>query len=169
MSKSILTYERLRELLDYNHETGVFTWKRCDRRTDRIGQRAGGNSQHYYRINVDSVYYQAHNLAWLYTHGQWPSGQIDHINRDGRDNRLVNLRDVTPSENQHNLGRDSRNWTGTTGVGWCTQTSSWYARINVRGISKHLGRFKNIAEAIAARQAAKRLYHPSAPVAQQGA
>lgn len=163
MSKPILTQSRLRELFDYDPETGVFTRKVSPQRPDRAGKQAGGPSQKYYRISIDKRYYQAHNLAWLYVHGHWPVHQIDHINRDGRDNRISNLRDVTPSENQHNLGRDSRNWSGATGVSWCAQTSSWYAQIQYRGTHKYLGRFKNKADAISARQAAKAIYHPTAP------
>jgi hypothetical protein len=169
MSKPILSYERLRELLHYDPETGVFTWKRCDRRTDRLGHQAGGRWQHYYRISVDKHYYQAHNLAWFYSYGQWPEGQIDHINRDGCDNRLANLRDVNASENQHNLGTNTRNWSGVTGVSWCGRTSLWVAQICHQGHRRFLGRFATISEASAARAAAKRLYHPSAPVAHQGA
>lgn len=169
MSKSILTQSRLRELLDYNPETGVFTRLSNSRRTDRVGKTAGGKSGNYNRISIDKRYYQAHNLAWLYVYGAWPENQIDHINRNGCDNRILNLREVNASENQHNLGTNTRNWSGITGVSWCSRTTSWVAQICHQGHRKFLGRFQNISDAAEARESAKLTYHPSAPVAQQGA
>jgi HNH endonuclease len=76
-----LTAERLRDLLHYAAETGMFTWKhtRCARA--KAGQRAGcKNDKRYIIIRVDGRIHLAHRLAWLYVHGVWPKDQIDHIN-----------------------------------------------------------------------------------------
>lgn len=110
MAKADLTPERLRELLEYDPETGKFTWLR-NRAFKALGGTHAGylNSNGYLRITVDDVSYAAHRLAWLYVHGRWPDKTIDHINRNKQDNRIANLRDVTHSEQNYNSSR-SKAW-----------------------------------------------------------
>jgi hypothetical protein len=94
-----LTAERLREILGYDPETGLFTRLV---RTGRIraGEVAGtAHSRGYRSIVIDGRVYLSHRLAWLYVHGEWPPEQIDHINRNRADNRLVNLRAAKQSQN----------------------------------------------------------------------
>ena len=100
MAGDILSAERLRAVLSYDPETGVFT--RTVRLANRhqIGDRAdfiitAGNQRGYYRVSLDSERHLAHRLAWLYVYGKWPELTIDHINRNPSDNRIQNLRDVT--------------------------------------------------------------------------
>ncbi len=104
MSKPILSYDRLRELLHYDPETGVFT------RLTKTGSRwlAGQiatptmDSNGYAQLFVAGKKRAAHRLAWLYVYGTYPLGQVDHINGIQTDNRIANLRDTTPSENCQN-------------------------------------------------------------------
>src|SRR4029450_2313606 len=112
-----LTAERLRELLDYDPETGDFTWK-VNRRCVRSGSVAGNVNcvDGYCYIGVDARRYHAHRLAWLYIKGAWPNDQIDHINGNKADNRFANLRQATHSQNQANGGRYSNNASGYNGV-----------------------------------------------------
>ena len=106
-----LTAERLREVLAYDAETGVFTWR------DNRGSRApagsvAGNVSHqrgYRQIRVDYNRYLAHRLAWLYVYGEWPAAQIDHINGQTEDNRIVNLRPATQRQNCLNSATRSHN------------------------------------------------------------
>lgn len=166
MSKSILTQSRLRELFDYNSETGVFTRKQNKTRTDLVGKPAGWvMTKGHLSIEIDYRSYLAHRLAWLYMFGKWPTNQIDHINRMKADNRIANLRDVGQSENQHNSSRRKDNWSGLIGINWVPKSCSWRARIGVNGKDIHLGTFPNKEAASAAYQAAKLIYHPTAPVA----
>ncbi len=85
-----LTQERLKEVLSYNPETGIFT------RNPGIrgGEKVGTNSHGYVSIMVDGYLYQAHRLAWLYMEGYMPEQEIDHISRKRDDNRWCNLRVV---------------------------------------------------------------------------
>ncbi|SRR6266446_2339189 len=90
--KKILTQERLKELLHYDPETGVFSW--ILKRPAYGGNKKRGHE--YVLINdVDGRDYRAARLAHLYMTGEWPKHKMDHINRIKDDNRWENLRDVT--------------------------------------------------------------------------
>jgi hypothetical protein len=105
MARDDLTAERLRELLDYDPQTGNLIWRQKAHGRP-AGEVAGcRTSRGYWRVGVDRVEYKAHRLVWLHVYGEWPSKQIDHINRNACDNRIENLRDVTASENLVNRRR----------------------------------------------------------------
>lgn len=100
----MLTAETVRELLDYEPETGVFRWlsDAANGRTKK-GTVAGSLSRSgYRRIKLNRSRYQAHRLAWLYVYGEWPSDEIDHINALRDDNRIENLRIASRSQNRAN-------------------------------------------------------------------
>ncbi len=164
MSKPILTYARLRELFDYDSETGVFTRKQ--NRGGKamagatVGNYAGGG---YLKVSINKRNEYLHRLAWVMVHGVWPDGVIDHINGVKDDNRIANLRDVTRSANQHNMPSRINCWTGCVGVSWRADECKWRARITIQHKEIHLGLFSTLAEAVSARQAAKLIYHPTAP------
>jgi hypothetical protein len=117
----------------------------------------------YHRIGVDRKRYLTHRLVWLYVYGAWPKGEVDHINRNNSDNRLANLRDVSPSENQHNRGTPINNSSGYAGVSWDSQNLKWSAAISAKRKHYSLGRFDSRELAAAAYQAAKLIHHPTAP------
>ena len=154
-----ITAEKLRELLHYDHETGIFTWKVRTPNQINIGDVAGcptGNG--YLRIKVQSRPYKAHRLAWLYMYGTWPEDQIDHINRIRTDNRIANLRAVTSKQNQQNAGKRSDNTSGHPGVCWNKQHSKWVANIRHNQKLIHLGCYSTIEEALSARKAGELKY-----------
>ena len=131
-----MTPEYVRELLDYNPATGVFTW-RVLHSNMRSGQVAG-NVSRYRTIKINRKHYLAHRLAWFVAFGAWPPNQIDHINGVRDDNRLVNLRLATQSENNANA-KTPKNKTGFKGV--APHRKKWCARIRVNGRKRHLGLF----------------------------
>ena len=150
-----LTQERLKELLHYDPETGVFTWKVQTSNRVHVGDAAGATEPNgYRRIRVDSGNYRAHRLAWLYVHGKFPEGKLDHHDRDKRNNRISNLRPATDSQNGLNKGLQTNNTSGYVGVSWDKQRQKWAAFLTLAK-KVYLGRFTNILDAIAARKAAE--------------
>lgn len=158
----MVTAERVRELLSYDPSTGEFRW-RVDKGRVRPGDLAGvaadnGRGKKYWKIKIDGRKYLAHRLAWLVTHGHHPLNVIDHIDGNGRNNRLQNLRSVSVSENQKNLRKSSNNTSGVVGVVWCKARNKWQAQIKARGKNHNLGRFESKTEATIARKAAEAKY-----------
>lgn len=84
---------------------------------------------------------------------------IDHINHNTLDNRKLNLRIVTKSQNGMNQRRRNTNKSGITGVTWCDKRNKWRAHIVVDRKQKHLGRFTLKKDAINARVKAEDRYH----------
>lgn len=158
--------DRIKEVLDYNPETGVFTWKK-HRKSNLVGSVAGCTSgKGYVRICVDFVSLKAHRIAWLFVYGEWPSGDVDHINGNKSDNRICNLRCVTRSENMQNLKRANKNnkSSGLLGVTWSKSRSCFVAGIWLNGRRKHLGVFDDPQVAHQAYLNAKRGLHPAGTI-----
>lgn len=156
-----LSAERLRFVLSYEPSTGIFRWKE---RTSKfssvvIGQIAGGAEPDGRRaIRIDGHMHWAHRLAWLYTTGEMPSCEIDHINGNPGDNRITNLRLADRQTNCQNHRKAFRqNQTGLLGV--TPKGSRFQAGITVNGRRRYLGSFATPEEAHAAYVAAKRQLH----------
>lgn len=146
----MLSIERLKELLEYNRDTGEWRWLKTLRPQSPAGCIAGSKGKEYTLLRVDRRAYMAHKLAWLYCYGDWPAKQIDHINGDRYDNRIVNLRLATPSENGRNRGPQRNNTSGVKGVTWHARDKRWQAQIWVNGKRIQLGYFIDIKDAAAA-------------------
>jgi HNH endonuclease len=150
----MVTQERLKEVLAYEADTGLFRWRERAGRAI-VGQVAGGIRERGYRvIRVDGVLYRAHRLAFLYVYGCWPSHGIDHINGRTDDNRLANLREASASINAQNVVDYQ-----TTGVER-RPSGSFRAVLKLAGRKLHVGTFATEAEAKAAYLEAKRQRHP---------
>ena len=157
MTESSLTQERLKELLNYNPDTGIFT-RAIARQGARCGDVAGTGFLGYVRIRINDKRYYGHRLAWLYMYGEWPRGQIDHVNHNRADNKIINLREVNHQENQKNQTKYKNNTSGINGVCWLNTSNRWRARIKVSGKSIYLGIFSDKFEAICARMSANNKY-----------
>ena len=158
MSEECITQERLKELLEYNKNTGIFYW-RINKQSRKAGTVAGHiNKYGYVRIMLDKRQYQAHRLAWLYCYGSFPVEQIDHINHNKSDNRICNLREASEVDNHKNRPKQLNNTSGCTGVSWYKPTSKWGAYIQVNGKSITLGYFSSFTEAVKARKEAEIKY-----------
>lgn len=159
MATQILTVERLKTLLAYDVDTGVFTW-RATRRNAKQGAVAGTvDLKGYRRISIDSKVHLAHRLAWMYQTGCWPLGELDHVNRQRDDNRIANLREANRTINTQNTNLRKDNQTGYRGVGWHKGSGRWRARIQVQGKMLELGYFDDIENAVAAYETAARAHH----------
>lgn len=113
----------------------------------------------YIRIKVGGKIFMAHRIAWLLSTGRWPKNQIDHINGKRSDNRLINLREATQSENTRNSIIRNDNKSGVTGVCFHKQSKKWQADIRINKKIKYLGLFPSIREAMIVRKKAEEEYY----------
>jgi hypothetical protein len=160
-NKFPFTAEELRELLDYNSETGIFTWKVQRGSRALVGKEAGclDTVNGYRSVGIKGVLYSAHRLAWFYVYGIEPKEFLDHINGIKDDNRLSNLREATAVENQWNQGRRSSNTSGYKGVYWNREKQKFMARCQVNGKDNYLGLFPTAEAAHAAYVAFAKEHH----------
>jgi hypothetical protein len=151
-----LTQRRMRELLCYDPKTGIFTWIGKASRNTVIGSRAGCDDlKNHRRINIDYEPIFEHRLAWFWIHGVWPSAELDHINLDGMDNRIANLREATSQQNKFNLIRRATKKTSKyKGVFPYHGGPRWRALIRQNGKTRFLGSFVTEEEAARAYDAA---------------
>ena len=158
---SLLTAARLRELLHYSPESGVFTWIVRPSNNVHIGDTAGcRGSKGYLYITTNRRLYLAHRLAWLYMRGEWPTAQIDHVDGIRGNNRFSNLREATSSQNMQNQRRARiNNRSVLLGVSRSGAKGPWIARICVDKEERFLGHFPTPELAHAAYLQAKRELH----------
>lgn len=159
-----LTYEKAIGILRYEPETGLLErklrngdWRICGDKPRRDG---------YARVWVDGKFYYPHRLAWLLVYRECPDF-IDHIDRNKMNNRIENLRAVTPSENSHNLGMHHDNTSGYPGVSFHRRCKKYQAQTAVNGKNIYLGLYATAEEAHVAYMLAKIKYHPTSPDAQE--
>jgi hypothetical protein len=152
-----ITYDDLINLFYYNDITGYLWWTVKSSGRD-LNKPAGYMNGNYRQVCVNGIYYYAHRLIWMYVHGYMPENQIDHINRNGSDNRIKNLREVTPSCNTRNTGMLKNNKSGIKGVVWNRRSKKWVARVEVNCKSLYLGMYDEKLDAAFARWSAEREY-----------
>jgi len=155
-----LTPEILRRTLDYNKQTGLFTWKiepyhhSCKFKIgDQAGHKAGKG---YISVKLFGQSYAAHRLAYFYVLGFWPEDQIDHKDQNKSNNSWYNLRECSNKINHHNKPKQSNNKSGVTGVLWKERINKWIAYITIEGKKTHLGSFTSKEEAIKVRLTAEK-------------
>lgn len=146
-------------ILDYNPDTGIFTWKSVKKNRMVFNwQEAGSLTFDGYRVIViNGKKHRAHRIAYELVNGPIPDGLwVDHINHIRDDNRICNLRLVTKSGNMRNATLRQDNSSGVTGVSWHSGSRKWRARINHNGKSVFLGFFSSLEEAARARKSAEK-------------
>ena len=158
-----LTPERLRELLDYDEETGLFTWKIQLGNRGAAGKIAGriGKNRSYIGIGGDQFF--AHRLAWFYVYGLWPKKGIDHIDGDPLNNRIANLREANQAENLQNYKKPKTNTSGFMGVRIHSTTGKWQASISCGKKREYLGIYETKELAYLAYLSAKERLHTFNP------
>lgn len=164
--KALPTIEQINEWLDYNRETGVFNWKKSRGKRFTAGDVAGKLShQGYLQLTIPWCERVGnHRLAMFIEHGEWPKGDVDHINGNGLDNRIVNLRVATRSQNNQNRWKKSPNKsTGLIGVSKRSDYDGYDARICVNRKQKCLGTYRTPEEAHKAYLMAKEKLHEYRP------
>lgn len=143
----MLTHSGLLEMLSYDPNSGVFKWKSW-RRGRKSSLVAGSQEPRGYRyIQIDCKRYPESHLAIWYVTGLYPIGFVDHINGHKDDNRIINLREASPSLNQQNQRRPQKhNSTGYLGV-VPVRNGQFRAQIWFNGSAKNLGTFDTPMEA----------------------
>lgn len=157
---STVNQSRLRELYDYNPDTGHLV--------SRLYNKPVGWLKNGY-LNVDlydqgkTKHFKVHRLIWMYVYGCWPKGEIDHVNGNRSDNRLCNLRDVTRSQNSQNkkiyATKSGLPRSGYKGVNWDRFTMKWIAHIGINNRQIRLGSFDDPEKAHFAYIEAAQKYH----------
>lgn len=151
-----LTQAYVRELYDYNAETGHLFSK-------KYGRPAGQAIGKYLRVEIKGRRYKNHRIIWLWVHGCWPKSHLDHINGNGRDNRLCNLREVTPKQNAENTkGRVPVS--GFKGVVPSANKKKWKAQIGHGMTTIYLGTFSDLEKAHLAYKQAAEKFHTHNPI-----
>lgn len=131
-----------------------------DPATGKFWREAGCQCASGYRqIYFDGRQHMEHRVAWFMHYGEWPKGEIDHINGLRNDNRISNLREATRSENSRNRSKPSNNTSGHKGVSWINRYQCWQATIKFEGKNKFLGRFATREEAATAYNEAALQHH----------
>jgi hypothetical protein len=154
--------EYLKIVLSYDAESGSLTWKE---RPPSLFSNGGKTAEHNSRAwnakyagkpafsvpngngylcgRISKRNFLAHRVVWAMHHGEWPHGELDHINGDRKDNRIDNLRKASRIGNARNVGIGSRNTSGYKGVSWNRDRGMWTAHVRVDGKSKYLGLFED--------------------------
>lgn len=152
----MLTQQTLKEYLHYCPNTGIFTWIKSPINSIKINSLAGTiSTDDYVVIRFDKKRYQAHRLVWLYLYGAFPITDIDHIDHDRSNNKLLNLRTATKQVNNKNASKRVDNNSGYTGVCWNKKDKRWAAYIRAGKVFTYLGNFKVLEDAVRVRKQAE--------------
>jgi len=155
----MLTQEVLKELLHYNPDTGIFTWRYRDRKwfksdcscgswNTKYSRKTTGSidGKGYLHVGISKRYYRLHRLAFLYMEGSIPR-YVDHIDRIRTNNVFNNLRPCNCKGNSGNSGIHAHNTSGYRGVSLNSKSGLWVAQIKIDGKQTYLGRFTTAVEA----------------------
>lgn len=157
--------EELRKLFDYDPDTGKLKWKIKIASKIKIGDEAGTvTSNGYNKVSINRKRYYSQRLIWMWQYGEDPgAAELDHINGNRTDNRIDNLRLVTPAENAKNRKQNSRNTSGATGVSFNKLYQKWESYIISNNKQINLGYYEDWFEAVCARKSAENSYgfHPN--------
>ena len=172
-TKTLPPQALLNQLLRYEPETGKLFWLERDDSLFKEGRRnpakiwntrfAGkeafpaSHCEGYCQGAIFGKKILAHRVIWKMVHGV-EALEIDHINGNRSDNRLINLRSVDAKTNMKNMRRINRNTSGVTGIGWAKREGKWRARLSTDDVEYHIGYFTSFDEAVAARKAAETQY-----------
>ena len=152
-SKNDITQTELKSKLNYDLNTGIFTWV-------KNGKIAGyAKKGGYIFIRLPNKLYRAHKLAWLYMYGEIPSMEVDHINGNKHNNAIQNLRLSTSSENKYNAKLRKDSTSKVKGLHWYKKLKKWQINIQVNKKRLHLGYEKDFFEACCVIASARNKLH----------
>lgn len=151
----------LDRLFRYEEKDGSIWWRKSGigkSTSKEAGWVVQSTRTSYRQLAITGTCYYAHRIIWVMYYGTPPNGEIDHEDKNGLNNKIENLRDVTTTVNLQNKRKYRVNKSGYTGVQWRKDVQKWAARIRVNYHLIHLGYFSRYEEAVAARQKAEIAY-----------
>ena len=151
MKNSLLELNYIKSILNYDPDTGIFTWKVSNTNRVKVGQIAGylcphqkNPNQKYYKIGINGKLYMLHRLAFYYVTSIDPAkNEVDHINGNSLDNKFKNLRLANRANNTKNCRKHKDNTSGFKGVSWDKKLKKWRAQIKVNNKQINLGSYTN--------------------------
>jgi hypothetical protein len=139
----MITQSELKELVNYNKDTGIFTWKKRTSNRIKVGDIVGNlHKCGYIEMRVGGTRCLAHRFAFLYVYGYMPK-LIDHIDRNKKNNRIDNLREATYGQNILNSKIRSDNTSGVKCVYFDKRNNSWEVKVG----NKYIKKYKTLEEA----------------------
>ena len=150
-----MNHDYVRLNFDYDRLTGGFV--RNSTGVD-VSEASKSNKSRYAKVDICGDTYLLHRVIWLYEYGEFPHGQIDHINGNKKDNSISNLRVVNTHENSLNQATPKNNSTGFVGIYFDKIKRRYRARISDNGKRVSLGSFVRLSDAVRARLDAESVY-----------
>lgn len=142
-----ISIDDLRARFTFDPETGA-VYRLVATQRSPVGSRADFlRDRGYAFVEINRKMVRAHRVIWALAYGQWPAGEVDHVNRCRSDNRLANLRQASRSENAANVKHIGVGVSGFCGVVWKQKAQKWAAQIKKNGVRVHLGLFIDPKEA----------------------
>lgn len=145
--------KKIKDCLSYCPSTGCITWVKHNYKKSPLTRAGSVDKSGYLRVHICGKKIAGHRLAWFLYYGEWPKGNLDHIDRDRLNNRIENLRLATKSQNSMNRQYKDK------GVGYYPKYKKWRARICVGSKSHLLGYFHTKREALNAYKIAAEKLH----------
>ena len=155
----MITQEELQSKFNYDPDTGIFTRKYTYSKFLKGSEVGCKDSEGYLVISFTNKCYKAHRLAWLYVYGEFPKYNLDHINGNPSDNRILNLREANESQNGFNRKLSKNNTSGYKGVTFSKKSNKWQAAVTVNKKLKYLGQFEDLEFAALVAKEARIKYH----------
>jgi hypothetical protein len=141
----MITQAELKELLNYDVDTGIFTWKIKYCRKVKVGSVVGSpDKDGYIRVRINGKDYKCHRLAWMYVYNNFPVGKLDHINGIKNDNRICNLRLANNEQNAFNAKLRTDNTSGFKNVCWNRTFKKWQVSLSINKKQTTIGYFDDI-------------------------
>lgn len=145
-----VTFSYLQEILSYSPDNGQWRCKKAYSPQSYPGKKVGWmHDQGYCCLTINNKKYKLHILAWFYMTGVWPKVDIDHIDNNRSNNKWLNLREATPSQNGANSLLNTNNTSGYKGVSWNKIRQKYEVYIKIGYTKKHLGLYKTLEKSSA--------------------